>query len=89
MQGNLFQTRRLPLLFHDGLTENGIIVVKENHASGKVRDFDETDHSWTRTKAEFLDMFKCAGLTVVSDRKQTNFPKSMYEVRTYGLKPSV
>ncbi|KAI6191928.1 Methyltransferase [Aphelenchoides bicaudatus] len=71
----------------DGLTENGLIVIKENHASGDKRDFDETDHSWTRTKDEHLELFEQAGLKIVCDRKQKNFPKGMYLVRMYGLKP--
>jgi protein N-terminal methyltransferase len=69
------------------LTENGCIVLKDNHASGPKRDFDETDYSWTRTKSEYLSLFERAGLEIVLDRKQKNFPKGMYEVRMYALKP--
>jgi protein N-terminal methyltransferase len=70
------------------LKVDGLIVLKDNHASGNTRDFDETDSSWTRTKDEYLSLFEQAGLKIVSDRKQTNFPKGMYMVRMYGLKPS-
>jgi hypothetical protein len=73
--------------FQNGLTKNGCIVLKENHASGTKRDFDEIDFSWTRTKAEFLSLFEEAGLDVVYEQKQQNFPKGMYQVYMYALKP--
>ncbi|KAI6226451.1 hypothetical protein M3Y99_01295800 [Aphelenchoides fujianensis] len=60
-----------------GLTPNGCIVLKDNHASGDKRDFDSEDHSWTRTREEFERMFEDARLEVVSVKKQTNFPKGM------------
>ncbi|KAI6205207.1 Methyltransferase [Aphelenchoides besseyi] len=47
-----------------GLTPNGCIVVKENHASGDKRDFDSKDNSWTRTKPEFKKVFDDAGLEI-------------------------
>ncbi|KAI6173633.1 RING-type domain-containing protein [Aphelenchoides besseyi] len=50
-----------------GLTPNGCIVVKENHASGDTRDFDSDDNSWTRTKAEFKKVFDDAGLEIVAE----------------------
>jgi len=72
----------------DGLTENGCIILKDNHSSGQTRDFDDTDYSWTRTKSEYLSLFEQAGLNIVSDKKQNNFPKDMYQVRMYALKAS-
>ncbi|CAD5229805.1 unnamed protein product [Bursaphelenchus okinawaensis] len=65
----------------EGLKPDGIIVVKENLTSSITRDFDNEDHSWTRTKDEFLQLFKDANLNVFMDRRQKNFPKGMYEVR--------
>ncbi|CAD5233917.1 unnamed protein product [Bursaphelenchus xylophilus] len=71
----------------EGIKPNGIIVVKENLTSSSTRDFDSEDHSWTRTKEEFLQLFEDADLDIIMDRKQRNFPKGMYEVRMWALKP--
>lgn len=75
------------MLLQAGLRENGVIVVKENHASGNKRDFDTEDHSWTRIKSEFVDLFDKANLEIVLEKKQKNFPKGMYDVFMYALKP--
>jgi protein N-terminal methyltransferase len=69
------------------LTNNGCIIVKENHASGEEKDFDVEDYSWTRTGSEYQSLFEQAGLQVVYEKKQKNFPRGMYEVRMYALKP--
>uniref|UniRef100_A0AC35G8C8 Uncharacterized protein n=1 Tax=Panagrolaimus sp. PS1159 TaxID=55785 RepID=A0AC35G8C8_9BILA len=70
-----------------GIKSQGCIVLKENVASGK-RDFDTIDNSWTRPEAEILTLFEQAGLNVILNRKQQNFPQGMYEVKMFALKPS-
>lgn len=49
--------------------------------------FDYEDHSWTRPKHELHVLFKKSGLELLADRKQLNFPKGMYEVRMFALRP--
>uniref|UniRef100_A0A915CNA6 Alpha N-terminal protein methyltransferase 1 n=1 Tax=Ditylenchus dipsaci TaxID=166011 RepID=A0A915CNA6_9BILA len=64
----------------------GCIVFKDNIAPGPKKDFDPEDNSWTRPKSEMLDLFEESGCKVVSNKKQLNFPKGMYEVRMFALK---
>ena len=69
-----------------GLTDNGLIFVKENMCSGQEPDFDEQDSSWTRPRTLLLQLFKEAGLHVLREQKQKSFPKELYEVRMFALK---
>jgi protein N-terminal methyltransferase len=69
-----------------GLTADGLVVVKENVCSdGFVVDKD--DHSLTRSGAYYGDLFDRAGLDVVASAKQRNFPKELFEVRMWALRP--
>eukprot|EP00775_Hariotina_reticulata_P001742 gene1742-2083_t len=70
-----------------GLKSDGIIMVKENICKeGFVVDKD--DNSLTRSNAYMLDLFSRAGMSVQFNIKQRNFPKELFEVRMYVLKPS-
>uniref|UniRef100_A0A914X584 Uncharacterized protein n=2 Tax=Plectus sambesii TaxID=2011161 RepID=A0A914X584_9BILA len=64
----------------EGLKEGGCVVLKENLSSSGKIDFDEQDHSYTRPHETLLELFEKAGLTLLRDKKQTNFPKGMYEM---------
>jgi len=68
-----------------GRSDGGIIILKENMSSAEDRDFDEEDNSWTRSYKSWLDIFRKADLKVIKEKKQTNFPKGMYEVRMFAL----
>ncbi|CEF69051.1 Alpha N-terminal protein methyltransferase 1 [Strongyloides ratti] len=72
----------------DGLRDGGCIIVKDNLASGSGVDFDEEDSSWTRPKEYMEKLLTDAGLTIIENKKQLNFPKGMYEVRMFVLKPT-
>lgn len=65
--------------------DQGCIVVKENICPSKERDFDDVDHSWTRSRQLLLNIFEKAGLRLVCERLQKRFPKGMYEVRMFAL----
>ncbi|GAV07459.1 hypothetical protein RvY_17289 [Ramazzottius varieornatus] len=65
-------------------SSNAVIFVKENMSKAED-EFDEVDNSVTRPHDRFLSLFKEAGLTVLQDAKQTNFPKNLYEVRLFAL----
>lgn len=41
----------------------------------------------TRTDAKFQDIFKRAGLQLVRQEVQRGFPKELFPVRAYALKP--
>jgi protein N-terminal methyltransferase len=65
------------------------IMVKENLSTDfKGKDiYDEEDSSVTRSDEKFRQLFKEAGLKVVATELQKGFPKELYPVRIYALKP--
>ncbi|GFR43413.1 hypothetical protein Agub_g4494 [Astrephomene gubernaculifera] len=78
-------------LFHRaaaGLKPDGLIFVKENICKeGFVVDKD--DSSLTRSNTYMLDLFERAGVQVLYNVKQRNWPKELFEVRMYVIKPRV
>lgn len=75
----------------EGLVREGEswIVVKENQSTDWVkRDiYDEQDSSVTRSDAKFRKLFKEAGLKIVAEELQKGFPRELFPVRMYALKP--
>eukprot|EP00835_Amoeboradix_gromovi_P004502 NODE_354_length_10253_cov_0.271519.p4 type:complete len:226 gc:universal NODE_354_length_10253_cov_0.271519:2186-1509(-) len=72
------------------LTENGLIIVKENILTSDKEDdivMDELDYSFTRTDAGFKKLFTRAGLNVVLEQKQGNWPQQLFPVKSYALRP--
>lgn len=69
-----------------GLVADGLIVVKEN-ICGEGFVVDPDDHSLTRSNEYMLELFEKAGLEVVANVKQRNFPKELFDVRQYALRP--
>ena len=67
----------------------GWIVVKENMSTDKAgRDiFDEEDSTVTRADGKFRDLFKEVGLRIERTELQMGFPKGLFPVRMYGLRP--
>ncbi|KAL1611811.1 hypothetical protein SLS60_000031 [Paraconiothyrium brasiliense] len=65
------------------------IVVKENLSTDlKGKDiYDEEDSSVTRSDEKFRQLFKEAGLEIVATELQKGFPKELFPVRIYALKP--
>lgn len=77
----LFFERCIP-----ALTENGMIIVKENISTeGSILDHEDT--SVTRTDEQYRTAFEKAGLRLVAEKLQTGFPKQLFPVRMYALKP--
>lgn len=62
-----------------GLVGGGVIVLKENVAEGEGVH-DEVDSSVTRTRDEFLAVFKEVGQQVVLEQRQSSFPQELYPV---------
>ncbi|KAJ9528733.1 hypothetical protein QJQ45_020634, partial [Haematococcus lacustris] len=69
-----------------GLQPGGLIFVKENICK-KGFIVDKEDSSLTRSNAYMMDLFDRAGMQLLYNVKQRNFPKELYEVRMYCLKP--
>lgn len=68
-----------------GLTDHGLIFVKENMGSSQVSEFDEKDSAWTRPRSVWLELMNRAGLTVVKEKKQKSFPKELYDVHMFAV----
>lgn len=70
------------------LNQNGIIGVKENISSNSENIYDSVDDSTIRTDSKFKQIFHECGLVVISSCKQAGFPKELYPVKMYMLKPN-
>ena len=55
--------------------------------SASTSVFDSEDHSWTRPEPLIDELFEKAGLRVIARNLQTGFPKGMYKVKLFALKP--
>lgn len=73
----------------EAVTANGWVVVKENLSTDRegADIFDEMDSSVTRTDGKFRELFRRAGMVVVKTELQMGFPKGLYPVRFYALRP--
>lgn len=76
------------LLYSEGLKPNGILVVKENVTSSGQVEKDEEDSSVTRPDNLLRQLFLRAGLVLLRDLKQLKFPKDLYQVNMYALRPA-
>jgi len=66
------------------LRKGGLIIVKENiSVEGPI--MDETDSSVTRPAKEFNKIFRLAGLKVIRQATQTNFPRQLFSVKFFAL----
>lgn len=63
------------------------MIVKENLSSSEDGDIDKTDSSRTRHETELKQLFACAGLKVLKQSVQKRFPKGLYQVKMYALRP--
>ena len=70
-------------------TIDGWIIVKENMSTDVDGEdiFDQQDSSVTRTDQKFRQLFKEADVRLIKTEVQRGFPKGLYPVRLYGLKP--
>ncbi|XP_044268524.1 N-terminal Xaa-Pro-Lys N-methyltransferase 1 isoform X2 [Tribolium madens] len=70
-----------------GLKLNGVIIIKENISSSDEIDKDERDSSVTRPLSLYREIFTKAGLDCYRQVKQRNFPKGLYTVYMFILRP--
>ncbi|XP_075977910.1 N-terminal methyltransferase [Anticarsia gemmatalis] len=69
------------------LNKNGVIVVKENIATGREIEYDDDDSSVTRPVALMEKIFEEAKLKVIKTEVQKGFPEDIYPVYSFALKP--
>ncbi|EDV26379.1 N-terminal Xaa-Pro-Lys N-methyltransferase 1-B [Trichoplax sp. H2] len=68
-----------------GLNSHGLIFIKENVTCGIVEEVDLQDSSVTRTELAMQNIFHKAGLTILRQEFQKNFPKGLFPVKMYAL----
>jgi protein N-terminal methyltransferase len=71
----------------DTLSDNGIIVVKDNTTRGDMEDADMNDSSITRAKKDLMNIFEKANLKILLEKRQMKMPKGLYPVYMFALKP--
>ena len=64
-----------------------MIIVKENITSSGEIEEDEEDGSVTRSDQLMKDIFKQANLDIIREWTQPKFPKELYPVKLYALRP--
>ncbi|KAJ3205265.1 hypothetical protein HDU67_008934 [Dinochytrium kinnereticum] len=70
----------------EGIAEHGFIGVKENMSQREI-EVDTTDSSVTRTEEHLKNLFSEAGLEIVKEELQLGFPKGLYKVKMFLLRP--
>lgn len=70
-----------------GLKPNGMIIVKENITSSGQVEIDERDSSLTRPIQTLKVLFEISGLDCYRQTKQSSFPKELYNVYMFALRP--
>merc|ERR1711985_173664 len=68
------------------LRPRGLICAKENVVIDGAHVFDYDDNSITRTDKQYRDIFARAGLEIVRERRQTDWPTDLFPVMTYALR---
>ncbi|PFH32758.1 putative protein c9orf32 [Besnoitia besnoiti] len=74
--------KRCAAALHPG----GVICVKENIGETGF-EIDKQDNSIMRTDRHYRQLFKQANLRLLLDMRQPNFPKSLFPVYMYCLRP--
>lgn len=73
--------------FRNGLKPNGLIVLKENVSGTYGFQLDEKDSSLIRSMDLFRKIFELANLDCYRVLKQNHFPKELFSVFMFVLKP--
>ncbi|XP_068012127.1 N-terminal Xaa-Pro-Lys N-methyltransferase 1 isoform X2 [Melanerpes formicivorus] len=68
-----------------GLRPNGIVVIKDNMAQEGVI-MDDVDSSVCRELAVVRRLIRSAGLRLLAEERQENFPDEIYHVYTFAMR---
>ncbi|ORC90987.1 SAM-dependent methyltransferase [Trypanosoma theileri] len=68
------------------LTPNGYIFFKENCSSDDGFIVDKEDSSLTRSDAHYKRIFAAAGVEVVKEAMQKEWPEDLFKVKMYALR---
>jgi protein N-terminal methyltransferase len=70
------------------LSKNGVIILKENFTTADQLEIDEQDSSVTRPLKSMKKFIAAAGLRIIKELRQTDFPKGLFPVYMIALKPN-
>ncbi|RVE44550.1 hypothetical protein evm_010796 [Chilo suppressalis] len=74
--------------FTEALSENGVIVIKENLSTSEEIEYDEDDSSVTRPPELLYKIYTAAKLKVIMTTIQAGFPEDIYPVHSFALVPA-
>lgn len=72
----------------DGLSRNGVIVIKENVTASDTIDVDKVDSSVTRPLVLLKAIIVKSGLRIIKMTRQSNFPAGIFPVYMITMKPA-
>lgn len=61
--------------------------MKENITSSNSLEMDKEDSSVTRSMKTLLSLFEKADLICIKEQQQTKFPRGLYPVHMFALRP--
>lgn len=70
-----------------GLKPGGLLCIKENIAGTQKAEFDDEDSSYTRPRNQLVKLCTKAGLELIKEDVQANFPSHIFEVRMFAFQP--
>mmetsp|Transcript_71731 Transcript_71731/g.134153 ORF Transcript_71731/g.134153 Transcript_71731/m.134153 type:complete len:95 (+) Transcript_71731:41-325(+) len=70
----------------EALRPAGVMCVKENVVIQGVWHVDREDNSIMRTDEQYKAVFSSAGLEVIAEAIQENWPKTLFPVKMYALR---
>ncbi|XP_017784333.1 PREDICTED: N-terminal Xaa-Pro-Lys N-methyltransferase 1 [Nicrophorus vespilloides] len=70
------------------LKPKGVIVIKENLTANGEVEVDECDSSVTRPYKAYMEIFQRAGVKCYRKQKQAHFPKELFTVYMFALRPN-
>jgi len=68
------------------LKEGGAIFFKENVVTTSGFVVDKEDNSITRCDRNYKDLFRRAGLTLIAEKRQEDFPEELFDVKMYAVR---
>lgn len=71
-----------------GLCAGGVIALKDNCTDNYTFVVDKDDHSVARSLEYHKTIFELAGLSVIAEVQQTDFPEELCPVMMFGLVPT-
>ena len=66
--------------------QGGCLFFKENIVTSTGFVLDKEDNSITRSDAQYKELFQEAGMELVADALQSDFPQELFDVKMYAVR---